>query len=764
MITKVGIILFLVFTPLLLSAQSLKGKVIDSESKEGIPFAKISVNDLSINTMTNEEGDFNLSNLPRASVEIIVYARDYEKKLIRINISQESEILIRLKSEHTVFEEVIISTSEGRLQKENITAVEYRSKDNLFESGATTLGEAIVNIPGVQQSTIGVGISRPVIRGLSGARVVTYWDGLRIENQQWGDDHGMAASEIGLKGVEVVKGPSSLLYGADALGGVIHFRDEDYVPVGTQSFYASSRVESNSMGSINELGYQKNNGKVKVNLFGNYVSHADFQLPDGNFIENSRFWSTNIKGALGYRKDNYILNVRYHGSYSKLGIPGHTHDTNPDADKFISTRRGLRTPLFPAQYIFNNFLTTDHKFLFDHSDLMIQIGNTNNYLREFEHNDDVPFTNLMLNNSTYNIRYNYHFNEKLNLKVGGQGMFQLNRNLAPTESYLIPNANSIDNGAYAVVNYDLNKWRFQGGIRYDVRHLKSFTPDVDTTVTTNIDETPLDRVYNTLNYSAGFVRNSKRTTLRFNASSGFRAPHLGELLADGVHHGSLRYERGDRDLVSEQALQLDLALELHFDHFEFIINPYFSAVNNFIYLQSTDSMVVSQVGEFNYFEFNQVDRAFLYGGEIGFHYHPHKLHRLHLESNFSITIGEDENGNALNLIPQPNLNSRIRFDINNKHKLKVKYITLEHQYFMDQDRVATFERATPAFHLLNFAAHFKYQGKQKWNFSLGARNILNTEYIAHLSPLKNLGTGIAQPGINFFVKATYLLNKSTKVK
>lgn len=760
MITKVGIILFLVFAPLLLSAQSLKGKVIDSESEEGIPFAKISVNDLSINTMTDEEGGFNLSNLPRASVEIIVYARDYEKKLIRINISQESEILIRLKSEHTVFEEVIISTSEGRLQKENITAVEYRSKENLFESGATTLGEALVNIPGVQQSTIGVGISRPVIRGLSGMRVVTYWDGLRVENQQWGEDHGMAASEIGLKGVEVVKGPSSLLYGADAIGGVIHFRDEDYTSVGTQKFYASSRAESNSLGSINELGFQTNNGKIKLNLFGNYVSHADFQLPDGNFIENSRFWSTNLKGALGYRKDNYILNIRYHGNYSRLGIPGHTHSTDPLAEDFISNRRGFREPILPAQYILNNFLTAEHKFLFDHSDFMVQVGNTNNHLREYEHDNNVPFTNLMLNNSTYNIRYNHHFNKKLNLKIGGQGMFQLNRNLELTESYLIPDANSIDNGVYAVVNYNLNKWRFQGGIRYDVRHLKSFLPDVDSTVTANIDEEPIDHIYQTLNYSAGFVRNSKRTTIRLNASSGFRAPHLAELLADGVHHGSLRYERGDRNLVSEQALQLDLAIELHFDHFEFIINPYFSVVNDFIYLQSTDSLVTSQVGEFNYFEFRQVDRAYLYGGEIGLHYHPHKLHRLHLESNFSITIGEDGSRNALNLIPQPNLNSRIRFDINNKQKLKVKYLTLEHQYFMDQDRVAPFERATPAFHLVNFAAHFKYEGKQNWIFSLGARNILNTEYIAHLSPLKNLGEGIAQPGINFFLKATYQLNKT----
>ena len=759
MSTKVSIILFLICFPFFIISQTLKGKVIDNQTGEAVPFAKLSVKDLHLNATTDIDGAFVISNLPKATIELTVYATEYEKILIRVNLSEKDEITIKLTPQHIVFEEVIVSASEGRLQRENITAVEYRSKDNLFESGATTLGEALVNIPGVQQNTIGVGISRPVIRGLSGMRVVTYWDGLRIENQQWGEDHGMAASEIGLKGVEVVKGPSSLLYGADALGGVIHYIDQEYVPAGHQEFYASTRVESNSMGTTNEVGYQSSNDKVKLNLFGNFLSHADFQLPDGNFIENSRFWTGNIKGALGYRKDNYIFNLRYHGSYSRLGIPGHTHSTDPTAEEFISNRRGFREPILPAQYIFNNFILKEHKLLFNRSDLLVQVGNTNNHLREYEHDGDIPFTNLMLNNTTYNIRYNYHLNENLNLKVGGQGMYQFNRNLDVTESYLIPDANSFDNGAYTVLSYDLNKWRFQGGVRYDMRHLKSFRPDVDSTITANIDEDPIDRIYQTLNYSLGFVRNSKHTTLRFNASSGFRAPHLAELLADGVHHGSLRYERGYRNLVSEQALQLDLALELHFDHFEFIINPYFSVVNDFIYLQNTDSVVTSPVGEFNYFEFNQVDRAYLYGGEVGFHYHPHQLHRLHLESNFSITVGEDGNGNALNLIPQPNLNSRIRFDINNKHKLKIKHVMLEHQYFMDQDRVAPFERATPAFHLINFAANMQYTGKQNLSFSLGVRNILNTEYIAHLSPLKNLGEGIAQPGVNFFVKAVYKFNK-----
>ncbi len=762
--TKISIILLFLALTNLVSGQNFTGRVVDSVTQAPIPFSKLSVIGFDLHTATDMDGRFVFKGLPSVSIQLKISARDYETRLIRINPSKQQELTIALEKGHTVFEEVTVTASEGRLQREQITAVEYRSSKELFATGATTLGDAIVNIPGVQQSTIGAGISRPVIRGLSGARVVTYWNGLRIENQQWGQDHGMATSELGLGGVEVVKGPASLLYGADALGGVIHYRDKAFVAPGTSRFYASSRFESNSMGTINEAGFQTNNGKWKFNVFANFINHKDFQLPAGNYMENSRFWASNLKASIGYRKNNYIFKLNYHGSYSRVGIPGHTHDKNPTEEELTSTLSGRRAAIPAAQFLANNFLTMDHKLLFDRSDLLIQIGNTTNSLREFDHNFEMPFTNLVLNNTTYNIRYNYFITEHFNVKTGLQGMAKINRNLEPTESFLIPDAQSFDNGVYAVLNYDLKKWRFQAGGRYDMRQLTSIAPDQDSAVISNISKTPVDQRYETVNYSAGFTRNGDYTTWRFNASSGFRAPNLAELTASGVHHGSFRYEQGDQNLVPEQALQFDMAFELHFDHFEFIVNPYFNMVDNFIYLKSTDSVVSNQVGEFKYFEFDQVDQAYLYGGEVGFHYHPHQLHRLHLESSYSLTIGERSNGAPINLMPQPNINSRIRFDIENDHKLSVDHIILEHQHFMKQDRVGAFEATTGAYNLINLSAQLHYGKKERWKFNIGARNLLNERYIAHLSPLKNLGEGIPQPGINVFLKASYSLKMKKNKK
>lgn len=733
--------------------QELVGRIIDRETNTGVPFAKVGFPSFSLNTSTDSLGNFKLSSVPSTLTKVKVTAFGYETILKNVSLTTDSLILV-LRPSHTVFEEVEVTASEGKLQRENITAIEVLSREELFVTGATNLGEAMNRIPGVQSSSVGMGISKPVIRGLSGMRVVTYNNGLRIENQRWGQDHGLGASMVGLDRVEVVKGPSSLLYGSDALGGVVQMIDEPYIQKGEIEFKASTRFESNSLGTTNEVGVRMNNGKMKLNLHANFVNHADFQLPSGQFIQNSRYWGANFKANAGFRKNNYALNIRYQMMYNRVGIPGHSHNENPSSVDFMSNERGRRGTL-PAQFIFNNYLLIDNKFFFDRSQLIVQLGNTNSSLREFDEKVTIPFTHLNLNNSTYNIRYDFHWTENLELKTGIQGMVQLNRNFFPTEAFLIPDANTIDNGAYTMLNYEWEKWDFQAGIRYDRRDLETFqTSGIDSSIVNNIDDSPLSRTYDQVNYAAGFVRNDKRTTLRLNVSSGYRAPHLAELKADGFHHGSLRYEQGNVNLSPEQALQVDATMELHFDHLEFIVNPYFNRIENFIYLSQSDQFA----GSFPIFEFRQADLVYLYGGEAGFHYHPHQLHRLHLESTFSLTIAERADGSPINLIPQPMVNTLIRLDIKNKGKVRIENIILEHQYFLPQNRVGLNEQTTVDFHLINIAVNVELGNKERWSSSFGVRNALNATYMGHLSALKNLG--LNQPGINVFGSIKYVFNKT----
>jgi iron complex outermembrane receptor protein len=137
------------------------------------------------------------------------------------------------------------------------------------------LGEAISNMSSVYQTSTGLGISKPVIRGLSGMRVISFLNGLRIENQQWGGDHGMGINENGIGNVEVIKGPSSLLYGADAMGGVVYFTDEAYAKQNEIQAKVESRYETNTSGSNNFATLKFNKNNLRFNLHANYANHAD---------------------------------------------------------------------------------------------------------------------------------------------------------------------------------------------------------------------------------------------------------------------------------------------------------------------------------------------------------------------------------------------------------------------------------------------------------------------------------------------------------
>jgi iron complex outermembrane receptor protein len=126
------------------------------------------------------------------------------------------------------------------------------------------------------------------------------------------------------------------------------------------------------MGTTNEIGYRTHKERWRANIHANYINHADFQLPSGDFIKNSRFSSTNFKASVGYRHKNYQLNIRDQLSYRRLGIPGHSHNENPETLDFISSDRERKGTL-PAQFKFDNFLLIENTIFFNRSNLLVEL-------------------------------------------------------------------------------------------------------------------------------------------------------------------------------------------------------------------------------------------------------------------------------------------------------------------------------------------------------------------------------------------------------
>lgn len=718
-------------------SQTLKGRVVDSETKKSVKNAYIYSSDLEIGSNTNEKGEFEISKFPQFKSKVLVSALGYEAQVLFV--SSDSAITILLEPQHAILEEVVVSTPNGKLQSENITNITSIKLNGTNSIKSNTIGEVLANVPGVYVTGVGRGISKPVIRGLSGNRVVTYVDGLRIENQQWGGDHGIGVTSLGIDRVEILKGPSSLLYGSDAIGGVLYFVESQYVPKDTWKSFIQTNFESSSLSNITNIGTQFSKNSSKFNFFYGSSVNADYSLPSGSRVLDSRFSSQAVKASYGFNKNRWMLNVRYNFSKSIIGIPGHSHKDSLYAELFYTKDINWRSTL-PNQNITNNFINVENKFYFDNSYLMIQLGNTSNSLKEFEEKVTIPAIDMILNSSTLNARYAYKFSPKIEWITGVQGMYQINLNGKKAEEILIPNAQTADLGLFSILYIGNDKFKMQMGVRGDYRQI-------------NADELQLEKYFTGGNYAIGGGYFGENSIVRLNLSTGYRAPHTSEMVANGIHHGAFQYVIGNANLKTENATQIDLTYEYKNEHLSIIFNPYYNQIQNFIYLQKQDS-IIDGYPVYNYV---QNEKVKMYGFDFGIHYHPHAIHRLHLETSFSYLRALDNTNQFIDQIPPAKWMSKVKIEFDEKDKFYIKNIVMRNNLVLAQNEVSNIELPSKLYNLLSLGVNGVLKTKSnKIYFNIGVKNVLNMNYVDHLSNLKYLG--IAAPGINFYFGAKFNIN------
>lgn len=724
------------------SHSQIVGKIINSQSKEAIPFATISLIELKIATTSNLEGNFIFDIKPPSIFTISVNAVGFEPFLQNF-IAEKDSIVIALHETHIELDGVEILGSRGGLQRDNITYIERKNIEDLNTIKSTNLGEAISNMSGVYNASVGNGISKPVIRGLSGTRIITMLNGTRIENQQWGSDHGMAVTSLGIGSVEVVKGPASLLYGSDALGGVVYFNDEDYAAHKTIETTFNSSFESNASNFQQQLGIKLSGSKLRMNAYVGWNSSADFKLPTGNYLNNSMYDDKMAKIALGFGNKNWISNLRYTYLTSTVGIPGETEDSIPNLNSYVIAKPE-RFAHTPYQQIQNHIATWENKFIIRRNILTALIGLNQNVLKEFEESTQESSLEMHLFSLPYTVKYDWAITRYLNLSSGIQGMYQQNRNALHAEERLIPNANTFDNGLFTMLTWNKNKTKYQAGLRGDLRSIQVLD-----------DSIQFNQQFPSINFSAGIIHQfSKSQQIRLNFASGFRSPHTSELLANGSHEGALRYEIGSTSLQNEQAFQLDFTYELSGKHLSFIVNPFYNHMKNYITLGKTDSIIDG----LPVYQYTQLENSYFFGTDLGLHIHPHFAHWLHLETSYSYIRGQQKSGTSLPLIPAARILNTVRLDLNKGKLVKWKSVSAQLNYFFKQTHFGENEQTIWDYALINVATTCSFKN---WiEFSVGVKNIMNKQYFNNLSPLRNIG--IPQNGRNIYIQLIFKLQQNIK--
>jgi iron complex outermembrane receptor protein len=714
-----------------LSQTTIRGVVSDAATNQRLKDVTVYLSDFKKAVSTNDSGEFKLSGLPGGHVRLEFSLLGYKNFDLTVETDKPTPPLdIKLIPTEITTEEIIVT--ETNVQKPYQTD-KIKAKD-LQRYAAMNVSEAVTKIPGVWQLSTGTGVSKPDIRGLYGDRIGIMINGIRFDNQQWQDEHGLVMSSDGIDNIEVIKGPRSLLYGPEAIGGVVSITNEHPAPIGKNIADLNLKFFSNTLGILGDIGMKgaARNFNWLIRFGGE--THADYLDGNGDRIPETRFGGYTIKSSLGYNKSFWVGTLDYsYTSYTYGILEGREFQRelmNINETRFDRSFSGPHHALKVHNAVFQNtFITGESKF-------KLNLGYTYNRRQEIEGADErflpdsLQFGDLdmILNTSSYDGSWNYTFNKNLNITLASQGFIQTNINSGARK--LIPDADVTSLSGTGMLSLQKDRFGLEAGLRFDMLKVKT----TESGVKDSIDYFPqLDLTYNSVNGAAGATyKIDNFITLKANFSTGFRAPNPAELTSNGLHEGVFQFEQGNKDFKSEQSLEGDLGLVLDSKLISADISAFNNRINNYIYLgQTSDTLRGYPV--FRYHQSN----ANLNGLEADVTVKP--LDWLSLRGTYSTVIAKRSDGVNLPLIPADRITGSIHAELKNWKFFRSPYVELSTQTTLKKTRLGENETSLPGYTLLNadFGFDLRFE-KQLINVSVSCNNLLNKVYIDFMSRIKVL--------------------------
>ncbi len=771
---------------------TLTGKVFDRATGKALPGASVYLPEIKKGTIANKEGVFTI-NIEAGShvleISYVGYATNVENIKLQKNLEQNFYLNSSVIEGGNV---IVTSFLRATSTRRTPTPVTIIKKEELFRGVSSNLIDALSKVPGVSQISTGPAISKPIIRGLGYNRVVVMNDGIRQEGQQWGDEHGIEIDEYNVSRTEVLKVPASLIYGSDALAGVINIISNVPVSEGVIKGNIFSNYQTNNrlMGNHFDLAGNKKGFIWGINMSAKNA--GDYKNKYDGTVFNSRFLERNGGGYIGIEKSWGYSQLSFSNFYQHLGVV--EGDRAADG-KFIMLKNvgGIAeelvvdaaeekrfTPNVPMQKIQHTKYTLDNNVKLGNDRLKATFGLQQNQRMEFGNPLNDKERELFFDLKTFNYAVQYLQAEKNNWKntFGVNGMRQTNTNKG--EAALVPDYTSFDMGVFYYTQKRTDKTSWSGGLRYDQKWMNFINPaqfvcPPGMACIALYNPIESNKQFNNFSGAIGVAHDvNEQLTLKFNIARGFRAPNMAEMASYGAHEGTNRFEYGNEGLISEKSLQFDAAVEWSNEHMSIAGNVFYNTVKDYIFYQKLtaaaggDSIIMDNGDELYAFAFRQKD-AHLYGAEFNIDFHPHPLDWLHVENSVSLIRGQFKEAldNSKNLpgIPSARWLSEIRIELFKKSKaIRNSFINVQLDNVFAQEHPFVgynTETRTPAYTLLNvgYSTQIQHRNKNLFSVSLVGQNITDVAYQHHLNRLKygpvNEATGrmgVFNMGRNFSFK------------
>jgi iron complex outermembrane receptor protein len=640
-----------------------------------------------------------------------------------------SSPIVKSQNDTTILQqlkEVEVSSTVNTYSNETALNLSNLSVDQIRQAGAFNISDGLSKVPGISQMNTGVAISKPVIRGLYGNRIQTVLSGLRFDNQQWQDEHGLGLTDIGIDRVEIIKGPATLLYGSEAVGGVINVIEEKAANEGTTVGNLNTRFLSNTYGNATDIGFKGNKNNKNWRIRAGIESDGDYSDGSNTRILNSRFNGYYLKGTYGFKKNNWASTNNYNASLNNFGF---IMADNRDA-KTIDNRLS-RTMDGPHHTVILNILSSENIIRLKQSILKLNFGAQSNIRLEDEGGGEVSL-NMHLNSLIYNLQWIKILRPKTELVIANQSILQNNINFG--KRIIVPDANLGETGLSVFLNQKIGKIIFEGGIGGNYRHIKTF--ETGNLNTPDKEIKPLERSLPSLNGMAGATINPNNYwNIKISGSTGFRSGNMAELASNGLHEGIYQYEIGDPNLKAEQNYNVEGAINYTAKQLTFSITAFNNYFNNYIYLAPTTENYFG----IEVFRYNQKN-ANLYGGEAALIIKPNALKGAELTTNFATVTGVLYDGSNLPFIPANKIHTELKYIFDIKTVAKDFYVLAGNDYVFAQNNPSAHETRTDSYYLFNAGCgtHLKIKN-QFLNISVACNNLLNKNYYDHLSRFKAYG-------------------------
>ncbi len=585
-------------TVLAQEAGAVRGTVTLEENGGPVHGAVILVVGSGAFALTDEQGMFEIDNIPAGSYEVLAQREHLTagRQMVTVEPGGAATVdfVLGLSPVH---EDVTVTASVGGTETtfEAFNAVTTLDSFDITRESAGSLGDALRNEPGVASRSFGPGSSRPIIRGFDGDRVLILEDGLRTGDlSSQSGDHGVTIDPNGAERIEIVRGPATLLYGSNAVGGLVnvitpHESYRESLFEGTRAQFGTNVGSANAeAGTTASLQYSQNN--VLVWGGGSMRRTDDYDTPEGA-VENSASELTNARAGLGWFGDRFFASSGFTLEDGRYGVPFadefhmahgvHAGDGPAETEIDLASRRrvgrfdlGLRNL---ANTVIEGVRVALNVIDWKHDELEVEDGIENIGTR---------FTNR-----TYIMRadVDQRQTDRLSGRFGAWAQFR-DFEAVGVEA-LAPRTDQTSFAAFAYEEVDFRRTRLQFGGRVeqnDYRTAGRSVPDApaDDHGHSHGLEVPdaRDRQFLGASASVGLHTDvGAGSAFVANLTHSHRAPALEELYNFGPHVGNLAFEVGNPTLDAETTLGLDVSFRHQADRVRSNLNAYVYSIDNFIF-------------------------------------------------------------------------------------------------------------------------------------------------------------------------------------